>query len=97
MGQPLWGAKVSGAAALHLTSLSGTAPMVGVLVDDLRANPTLRLGPELSANLGVLALALEPIFEVWLRAQHYEVDSVRVLDHRRRAFGLALAVWVPLD
>jgi hypothetical protein len=93
----VWALALSGAGALHVTSLSGTAPMVGVHVDDLRANPTLRLGAELSATLGVLALALEPTFEVWLRAQHYEVGSVRVLDHRRRAFGLALAVWVPLD
>jgi hypothetical protein len=93
----VWALSVSGAAALHVTSLSGTAPIAGVHVDDLRANPTLRLGAELSVNLGVLELALEPTFEAWLRAQHYEVGSVRVLDHRRRAFGLALAVWVPLD
>jgi len=93
----VWALSASAAAALHVTSLSGTATMVGDPVDDLRANPTLRLGAELSANLGLLALALEPSFEVWLRAQRYEVDAVRVLDHRRRAFGLALGVWLPLD
>jgi hypothetical protein len=94
---PVWALSVSGAAALHVTSLSGTAPMDGVHVDDLRGNPTLRLGAGLSADLGPLVLALEPSFEVWLRAQRYEVDSVRVLDHRRRAFRLAIAVRVPLD
>jgi hypothetical protein len=93
----VWAVSVSGAAALHVTSLSGTATMDGVHVDDLRANPTLRLGAELSANLGVLALGLEPSFEVWLNAQRYEANSEPVLDHRRRAFALALAVWVPLD
>jgi hypothetical protein len=96
--QPLtdvWAVAVSGGPALHITALSGTA--AGVHVDDLRANPTLRLGAELSANLGPLALGLEPMFEVWLRAQRYEVNAVRVLDHRRRAFGLALGVWVPFE
>lgn len=98
--QPLtdvWAISASGAAALHVTSLSGTAPADGVHIDDLRANPSLRLRTELRAELGPLALGLEPSFEVWLRAQRYEANSAPVLDHRRRAFGLMLAVWVPFD
>lgn len=98
--QPLtevWAVALSGAAALHVTALSGTALPAGVNVDDLEANPTLRLAAELQANLGAFAVGLRPSFEVWLRGQRYTVERVPVLDHRRRAFGLALAVWVPLD
>jgi len=92
-----WAVGLSGGAALHITSLSGTASAEAVHVDDLQPNPTLRLGAELQATWGGLAFGLEPSFELWLRAQRYNVDDVSVLEHRRRAFGLALGVWVPLD
>jgi hypothetical protein len=98
--QPLtevWAVGVSAGAGLHVISVSGTAREDGVHVDDLQANPTLRLGAELQAQLGALVIGLEPLFDVWLRAQRYTVNGASVLDHRRRAFGLALALWVPLD
>jgi len=93
----VWAVGLSGAAALHVTALSGTASPERAHVDDLQANPTLRLGAELQARLGGLSLGLQPSAELWLRAQRYAVDGVAVLEHRRRAFGLALAAWVPLD
>ena len=98
--QPLGGVWAVGAAAgagLHFTALAGTAPEDGVAVSDLQVNPTLRLRGELQANLGGLGLGLAPAFEYWLRGKRYEVLGVRVLDHRRRAFGLGLVVWVPID
>jgi hypothetical protein len=93
----VWAVGISAGAGLHIVSVSGTALRDGGHVDNLQPNPTLRLGAELQAKVGALVFGLEPLFEVWLRAQRYTVSRVSVLDHRRRAFGLALALWVPLD
>ncbi|HTV25109.1 MAG TPA: hypothetical protein VMG12_40725 [Polyangiaceae bacterium] len=98
--QPLgdvWAVSLAGGAGLHVTALTGTARMDGAAVSNLQVNPTLRLEGELQANLGGLVLGLEPNVEYWLRGQRYEVLGVRVLDHRRRAFGLGLVAWVPID
>lgn len=98
--QPLstvWALSIAGGAGLHVTMLSGTARQDGVAVSNVQLNPTLRTSGELQANLGGVVLGLEPSVEYWLRGQRYEVRGVRVLDHRRRAFGLTLVAWVPID
>jgi hypothetical protein len=88
---------LSGAAALHVSVLSGVAREFGVAVEDTRFNPTLRAQAELQLQLGRAVLVLQPGAELWLRAQRYLLQALPALERGRASVQLSLSLQLPLD
>lgn len=92
-----WAFALGGAAALHVTQLSGVARELNLAVESLQLDPVLSIRGELQYDLGLATFSLQPTADVWLRRQRFLVQQLPVASSERTATRWMLAVKLPLD